>query len=189
MHRRVFLTSLLGASFAATAQDPSSTSTERTAGHFVPARALQKAVDQRFPLRYPVAGLMDLELHSPGLRLLPDQNRVAAELGLKAAGLALNRSHSGTLAFDFGLRYEAGDRSLRAHQLKLGRLQLPSLQLRVVEMLNQYAPVLVADSLKEVVLHQFSDEDLSMLTRLGLQPGPITVTSDGLVVSMVPRPL
>ena len=106
-----------------------------------------------------------------------------------AAGPALRRSHAGTLDVQFALRYEASDRTLRAHQIKLGRLEFPSLKPAVTELLNVYAPVLAEQSLGEVTLHQLRAQNTAMFDGLGLQPGPITVTAKGLTVAFVTRPL
>jgi len=189
MHRRTLFSFLLSAALPPLAWAQTRPDRARPPGHFVSAHALQDALAQRFPIRFPVAGLLDLDLQTPRLQLLPERNRVGAEMELDAAGPALNRRHSGTLALDFALRFEASDRSLRAHQLQLGRLQFPSLQPAVVELLNSYGPALAAQALNEVVLHRFSAQDLALPERLGLQPGAITVTADGLVVALVARPL
>jgi hypothetical protein len=187
MQRRSLFTVLLAATVTAPAW--SSQAPQDLPGHRVSLDSLQKAVGRRFPRRYPVGGWLDLDLLAPALQLLPAQNRVGAQLEVQAAGPALNRRHSGTLALDFALRFEASDRSLRAHQLQLGRMQFPSLQPGVVGLLNNFGPALVAQALNEVVLHTFSAQDLALPERMGLQPGPITVTAEGLVVALVPRPL
>lgn len=189
MHRRTFFPAVLVVALAAPAWARPPAEAERPPGHFVPATALQQAVDQRFPLRYPVAGLLDLNVQTPRLELLPAHNRLGAELAVQAAGPALNRRHNGTLALDFALRYEPTDRSIRADQLKLGRLRFPSLQPGVVDLLNTYGPALAAQALNEVMLYHFSAQDLALPERLGLQPGAITVVADGLVVALVPKPL
>ena len=105
-----------------------------------------------------------------------------------AAGPALNRSHRGTFDLDFALRYEASDRTLRAHKLRIDRLRFPSLQPGVVELLNTYAPALAEQSLREVVLHQLRPQDTALIDGLGMEPGPITVTEKGLSVAFVRKP-
>ena len=154
----------------------------------VSAAQLQAAVAQRFPMRYPVPGLLNLDVQVPTLRLLPTQNKLSAEMVVEASGSALNRSHSGTLEVEFALRYEATDRTVRAHQLRFKRLQFPSLQPNVVTLLNAYGPALAEGSLLEVVLHRLRPQDLTLPDTLGMQPGSITVTNEGLTIGFVPRP-
>jgi hypothetical protein len=153
----------------------------------VSAARLQAAVAQRFPLRYPLEGLMNLDVQVPQLRLLPALNRMGAKMVVDAAGPALQRSHQGALDVEFALRYEATDRTVRAHQLRLARLQFPSLQPNVVALLNTYGPALAERTLLEVVLHTLSPQDLALPDTLGMRPGNITVTGEGLTIGFVPK--
>ena len=182
--------SLLGLAQAAQRDAQDGTEPEaQTQGprYTVSAAQLQRSVAARFPLRYPVPGVLTLELQVPQLRLLPEHNRVSAEMVANAAGPALNRSHTGTSEIGFALRYEASDRSIRAHQLRFNRLQFPTLQPRVVDLLNTYGPALAQQSLMEVVFHQLRPQDLALADVMGLQPGSITVTDAGLVIGFVPK--
>ena len=183
-------TGLLGLTQAAQPDAQDGTETEaQTQGprYTVSAAQLQRSVAARFPLRYPVPGVLTLELQVPQLRLLPEQNRVSAEMVATAAGPALNRSHQGTFEISFALRYEASDRSIRAHQLRFKRLQFPTLQPGVVDLLNTYGTALAQQSLLEVVLHQLRPQDLALANVMGLQPGSITVTDAGLVIGFVAK--
>jgi hypothetical protein len=191
MLRRFFITAALSLALGGLAQARSQEpeATEPTLPRYTVSKAqLQAALAQRFPLHYPVPGLLDLDLQSPQLQLLPEQNRLRVELAVQAAGPALQRSHQGSFALEFGLRYEASDRSIRATQLRLQRLQFPTLQPGVVALLNAYAPALAEQSLHEVVLHQLQPKDLALADVMGLQPGNITVTDAGLVIGFVTKP-
>jgi hypothetical protein len=154
----------------------------------VPQDLLQTEVAKRFPVRYPVAGLVNLDLGAPRLGLLPAQNRLRAEMPLTAAGAALARTQQGSFTVDFALRYEHSDRSLRAHQLKVYRFRFPGLQPEAVDLLNTYAPALAEQTLREVVLYQLPQKEAAMADLLGLRPGQITVTEQGLLVELVQRP-
>lgn len=154
----------------------------------VPQDLLQAEVAKRFPVRYPVAGLVNLDLSAPRLGLLPAQNRLRAEMPVTAAGPALARTQQGSFTVDFALRYEHSDRSLRAHQLKVYRFRFPGLQPEAVDLLNTYAPALAEQSLREVVLYQLPQKEAAMADLLGLRPGQITVTEQGLLVELVQRP-
>ena len=68
------------------------------------------------------------------------------------------------------------------------RLQFPALQPAVVAMLNAYGPALAAQTLQEVVLHTLRPQDLALPDGLGMQPGSITVTNEGLTIGFVPKP-
>ncbi|HMN92305.1 MAG TPA: DUF1439 domain-containing protein [Hydrogenophaga sp.] len=170
-------------------EDDHDSHTSLPPGFTVPEALLQQSVAQRFPMRYPVPGLLNLDVQVPQIRLLPEQNRLAADMAVLAAGPALNRSHRGSFDVDFALRYESRDRTVRAHQLRLNRLRFPTLQPGVVDMLNTYAPLIGQQFLQEVVLHQLSPKDLAMADALNMQPGSITVTGQGLRIGLVLKPL
>jgi hypothetical protein len=153
----------------------------------VSAAQLQSSVAQRFPMRFPVQGLMNLDVQVPQLRLLPAVNRLGAVMDVVAAGPALERVHRGTLDVEFALRYEATDRTVRAHQLRFRRLLFPTLQPGVVALLNTYGPALAQQTLLEVAVHTLRPQDLALPDGLGMQPGSITVTDEGLAISFVPK--
>jgi len=155
----------------------------------VPLAVLQAELAERFPLRYPLAGLVSLDLAVPELSLLPALNRLRAEMAVQAQGALLQRSHAGGFTVDFALRYEPTDRTLRAHQLKVYRLRFPGLSAEAADLLNAYAPALAEQSLLEVVLHRLKPQETAMADLLGLQPGRITVTELGLAVELVTKPL
>ena len=153
----------------------------------VPLEQLQEMVATKFPRSVPVQGFFELNLQAPQLRLLPEVNRLGADMAVDVAGPALRRSHAGRFDVEFALRYEASDRTLRAYQIRLGRLAFPTLQPAVTELLNAYGPVLAEQSLREVTLHQLRPQDTAVFDGLGLQPGPITVTPKGLAVAFVSK--
>lgn len=186
MRRRTSLTVLL-ASLAAGALAAGRTFAAGPA-YRVSLQQLEQALQERFPLRHPVAGLFDVVLAVPRLRLLPEANRVASELPVQVAGPALRRSYSGELGLDFGLRYEAADRTLRAHDVRVQSLQVPGLTGQAAALLQQAASDLAAQALLEVVLHRLQPRDLALTDAMGLQPGAITVTRTGLVIGFVNKP-
>jgi len=68
------------------------------------------------------------------------------------------------------------------------RLQFPTLQPGVVALINTYGPALAEQTLLEVV-HRMRPQDLALPDSLGLQPGGITVTCEGLTIGFEPKPL
>ncbi len=153
----------------------------------VTSAQLQQAVAEKFPMRYPVGGLLELTLQPPRLRLLPEENRLGTVMVVDAAGPALSRSGSGNFDVDFALRYEASDQSIRAHKLKVNTLSLSGLPPGPAALLQAYGPALAQQSLLEVVLHKLQPKDLMLADGLGMEPGAITVTARGLVIGFVPK--
>lgn len=153
----------------------------------VSAQQLQRVLDQRFPLRYPVAGLLELEMQAPALRLLPELNRLATELPVEAAGPALRRRYAGSVDVDFALRYEHSDQSIRAHRIRVNAVRMEGLGRDGARLLDAYLRQLSEQALVEVVLHTLRPQDLALATTMGFEPGEIAVTPQGLAVRFVPR--
>lgn len=148
---------------------------------------LQQVMAKRFPLRYPVVGLLNLEVQAPEIRLLPEQNRLNATMAVEASGVALNRKQPGTFEVEFALRYEVSDRTLRATAIRFKRLDFPGLRPEASQMLNLYGQTLSEKAMLEVALHQLRTQDIAMADAMGMQPGNITVTDKGLVFDFVAK--
>lgn len=148
---------------------------------------IEEAVAGRFPRRYPVAGLLNLDLQAPRLRLLPAQNRLGADMAVQASGPALGRSYPGGFDVDFGLRYAAADRTIRATNLRVNALRLDGLPPDAALLLDAYGKPLAEQALRDVVLHQLREKDLALADGMGLQPGDITVTEQGLRIGFIPK--
>ena len=188
MHRRFLLSAARYITLAAVAFAAMGCNTLTAQPRFTVSKdQLQQVVGQRFPLRYPVAGLLNLEVQAPELRLLPEQNQLNATMAVEASGAALNRKQAGTFEVAFGLRYEVSDRTLRATALRFKRLDFPGLRPEASQMLNLYGQSLSEKALLEVVLHQLRPQDMAMADAMGMKPGSITVTDKGLVFDFVAK--
>jgi hypothetical protein len=156
-------------------------------GYRISREQLQQVLAERFPLRYALPGLLELRIREPRLRLLPEQNRIATELAIEASGPALGRSYPGFIELDFALRYAAGDRTLRAHQIRVQSVRLPGLARDAAALIDAYARAATERALLEVVVHRLRPGDLALAETMGLEPGDITVQPDGLSIGFVPR--
>jgi hypothetical protein len=154
----------------------------------VSAAQLQQAVAQRFPMQYPLGGLVDLGLQAPVLRLMPEVNRLGATMAVDAGGPALGQRYTGNFDVDFALRYEASDKSIRAHQLHFNSLRLAGLPSGPSALIGAYGNSLAQQALLEVVVHHLRPQDLVLADTLGLEPGTLTVTDKGLVIGFVNKP-
>lgn len=157
-------------------------------GYRVSVEQLQRTVGGRFPVRLRIPGFLEFSVQAPRLRLLPQINRLGTEMIVEASGPALHRSHTGALDVDFALRYEPGDRTIRAHRLRVHSLRLSGLPARSSELLEAYGPPLAQEALSEVILHRLRPQDLALADAMGLQPGSITVSPEGLVIGFVMKP-
>jgi hypothetical protein len=153
----------------------------------VSAEQLQRVIAGHFPARYPVGNLFNLDVEAPHLRLLPELNRLASEMVLQAAGPALRRSYRGSFDVDFALRYEPSDQSIRAHELRVHSFRLPGPPPQTLKLLDAHGQALAEQTLLEIVLHRLRPRDLALADVMGLEPGDITVTPEGLLIAFVAK--
>jgi len=145
---------------------------------------LQAKVGSHFPKSYPVAGLLQLQLQGPTLTMLPDRNQIQAVLPAVLAGSVLKQSFQGHLDVSFGLRYQASDRTVRAQQVRVNVLQIDDAPPALSDMLVTYGPRLGEQVLENFVLYQLEEKDLALADSVGLQPGAITITPQGLTLAL-----
>ena len=185
MLRRCFLLS----SLVSTALLSTACSGKSVPRHVIVAEEkLQQAVAQRFPRQYPVAGLLQLQLQAPSLQLLPDVNLIKAQFTTSLSGPVLKQSYGGRMEVDFALRYEASDRTVRAHSITVHRLELDGLPPALAEMLTTYGGGIATQALGEMVLYPMQDKDLALMDALDMQPGAMRVTPQGLEIALERKP-
>nr|WP_255576047.1 DUF1439 domain-containing protein [Comamonas sp. Y33R10-2] len=182
-NRRAWLMAAMGLSMVAAGCSgksvPSSVS--------VSQQKLQEMLAKRFPKQYPVAGLLHLDLKLPQLNMRPESNMLNAVIPVELSGKVLKQSFSGVLDVNFALRYEAADRTLRAYQIKVNQLSMDGLSPALSDMLGTYISSLAEQALGQVELYQLQEQDLALVDTLGMEPGAITVTAQGLTVALVKK--
>lgn len=145
---------------------------------------LQAKVAGKFPKPFPVAGLLQLQLQAPALTMQPQSNQIRAVMPAQLSGPVLKQAFQGQLDVSFGLRYEPTDRTLRAQRVVVNNLQIADAPPALTDMLATYGPRLGEQLLESLVLYQLEDKDLALADTMGLQPGAITVTAQGLTMAL-----
>lgn len=181
MKRRLFVTALAcwPACGALAGDDPP------RPRHRISAGQLHQALSARFPVRFGLGGLLELQVSAPRLHLLPARNRLGAGLVAQLGGLQVP---AGELDVLFALRYEAADRTLRAHGLEILALRWPGLPPATLQALQGALPTVARDAVGEFVLHRFTPRELALADTMGFEPEQVTVVDDGVLVLFGPKP-
>lgn len=186
MHRRRFLLSAAcAAPFLTTACSGRSLPREVS----MTTQQLQAKVASKFPKPYPIAGLLQLLLQAPVLTMQPGNNQIQAVLPAQLSGPVLKQTFQGHLDLSFGLRYVAADRTLRAQRVVVNGLRIDDAPPALADMLSVYGPRLGEQVLEGLVLYQLEEKDLALADTMGLQPGAITITAQGLTVALEKKPV
>lgn len=150
--------------------------------------SIQTALHGRFPQRFPVAGLLLLEMQQPQLQLLPEDNLVATQLQVALSGAALPQVFTGHMGVRFGLHYDPKSHSVRAERVAVDTLVLDGAAPTIADMVSTYGLRLAEQALDGLPLYTLSNDDVQMTSRMDLQPGTITVTKQGLAIQIVRKP-
>lgn len=153
---------------------------------FISLARLQEALQGQFPRPVALLPGLELQLLQPTLRTLPEANRLGAHMPLQASGTLLGAPREGLVELDFGLRFMPQDGTLRAHELRVQRLELAGLPPAVATLLQGAGAALLQKVLQDAVLYTLHPPERERLQRLGVQAPRITVEEKGLRVQLNP---
>lgn len=143
---------------------------------------MEQGLQAHFPKEFPVAGLLQLSMQQPALRLLPVSNQLETTLVVQLSGKALKQVYQGQMQLRFGLRYAAQDFTVRTQQVQVLGLQLDGAPPALADMLQAYGLRLAAQAMEDFVLYTVPEAQQSLMTQLGVQPQALVVTDAGLKV-------
>jgi hypothetical protein len=156
--------------------------------HKISAAQLYEVLAKRFPVRFGLAGLLELQVDASRLLLLPARNLLGAALQAQVSSPSRQaQPQQGELELVFALRYEPADQTLRAWKPEILDVRWPGLPPDSVQGLQALLPGLAA-RLGDVVLHRFTPRELALADTMGVQPQELRVVDDGLLVFFGPKP-
>lgn len=155
--------------------------------HKISAGELHEALSARFPVRFGVPGLVELQVSAPRLLLLSTRNQLGATLLAQVGGRELQQIHAGEVDVVFAVRYAASDQTLRAHHPEILGLRWPGLPPETRQTLQRLLPALAREAVGELVLHKFSSRELALADTMGFEPETIAVLDDGLLIVFGPK--
>lgn len=147
---------------------------------------LEELLARRFPLTRRVLEIFDVTVSAPRLRLLPEANRIATDFDLASTDRLLRSEQRGSLALSFGLRFEPGDNTLRATQVKVERLQIDAAPAPLQRQLERLGTLFAEQALDDQVIHTLRAKDVEAVQGRGLRPSELRVTPHGLRVTLLP---
>ena len=166
---------------------------------------LQRLLAGRFPVEQRLLELFEVRASSPQLRLLPENNRLAAVLDLQARERILANQFKGRLDFDSALRWDAAEQAVRLDQVRVRHFMfdpptgpggtpvgLPGSVQTAVGGARRTGAERVAAALAErvlegLVLYRLPADKMAQLDRAGMQPAALTITRSGLEITFAPK--
>ena len=147
---------------------------------------LARALARQFPFEGRVLQLVDLRVHTPRLRLLPETNRLATDLQVSLGERLLRGGYRGALSLDYGLRYEPSDQSVRLAQVRVQHLRFEGLPSALQPVIDGIGPLVAEQLLQDLSIYRFTPEDLDAVRGRGYEPGEVNVTRRGVEITLLP---
>ena len=142
---------------------------------------------RQFPMERKVMEVIDLNITNPQIALIPQGNRVATELDVTALDRLFGSTAMGHVKLDYGLRFQASDHTIRMTQVRVRELTLSSGSSNLRGASQRIGGLVAENALENLVLYRMKPAQADEMDRLDLVASPITVTAQGLHMSVAPR--
>ena len=156
----------------------------------ISAGELEQIVERSFPIDRRFLEMLDVSVKSPKVSLLPERNRVAVVLGVRARDRVFANNWQGQLSFDAALRWESADQSLHLTQVRVQDLALDNPGAATRTAAERMGGALAERVLEDMSLYKLTPEKLAQLQTSaglpGLAPSAVTVTSRGVEITFAP---
>ena len=142
---------------------------------------------RQFPMERKVLEVIDLAITNPVLTLIPQGNRVGTELDVAAVDRLFGNSATAHVKLDYGLRFEASDHTIRMTQVRVRELTLASGSSNLHGAAQRIGGLVAEGALENLVIYRMKPTQADEMDRLNLVASPITVTPQGLHMTVSPK--
>ncbi|HEU4850604.1 MAG TPA: DUF1439 domain-containing protein [Telluria sp.] len=151
----------------------------------IPLSKLQSRLEERFPARHRVLELFEVTLARPGLRLLPEADRVALSTDTEVRPPFTSELWMGSLAVSGRVFIDNGSNSLRLRDATVDDFRLDGIKPDAQRHLTRIANVLLKNVYSDISVYTFRPEDLR---RYGVQfrPTRVRIAPNAIVVTLEP---
>lgn len=149
---------------------------------------IEAALTRRFPYDTRWLGLFEVRAETPQLSLLPQRNRIGAEMEIQVTERLFGKALRGQVDFDGGLRWDTASHSLRLVDVEVGRVAVAGLPDAAAAQTGRLAVLLAEQLLDGRELFTLDEAQRAELRRRGVAPGAVTVTERGIDVALDPLP-
>jgi len=142
---------------------------------------------RQFPMERKVLEVIDLTITNPQLTLIPQGNRVGTELDVAAVDRLFGNTASAHVRLDYGLRFQPSDHTIRMTQVRVRELTLASGSGNLHGAAQRIGGLVAEGALENLVIYRMKPAQADEMDRLDLVASPITVTPQGLHMTIAPR--
>mgnify|MGYP006943118771 CR=1 FL=1 len=149
-------------------------------------RELDQLARRAFPVEKRLLEVFDATVAPPRLRLLPERNRLAAQLDIGLRDRLFGGQWTGQLDFDAALRWEHTDQTVRLAQVRVQDFRLITTGALPRTAGEKLGAALAERVLEDFTLYRLPAERAQELQRRGVTPSAVTVTSRGVEITFAP---
>jgi len=142
---------------------------------------------RQIPMERKVMEVIDLSVTNPTLVLMPQGNRIGTELDVSALDRLFGATATGHVKLDYALRFQPSDHTIRMTEVRVRELALASGSSNLHGAAQRIGGLVAENALENLVLYRMKPTQADDMDRLGLVASPITVTPQGLHMSVAPR--
>lgn len=142
---------------------------------------------RQFPMERKVMEVIDLNITNPVLTLIPQSNRLGTELDVTAIDRLFGSTALGHVKLDYSLRFQPSDHTIRMTEVRVRELSLSSGSNSLHGAAQRIGGLVAENALENLVLYRMKPAQADEMDRLDLVASPITVTPQGLHMSVSPR--
>lgn len=147
---------------------------------------IEGLVQRNFPIDRLLMEIFDVTVHAPRVQLVPERNRLAAVVDVRARNRLFAGTWQGQLHFDAALRWEPRDQTVRLSQVRVQDLALAQPGALNRSTLERLGAAVAERVLEDSSIYRLSAERAAQMHKLGVEPGAVTVTSRGVEITFAP---
>jgi hypothetical protein len=147
---------------------------------------LERLVERNFPVDRTLLDVFDVTVNAPKVQLVPERNRLAAVVDVRARDKLFASQWQGQLTFDAALRWEARDNTVRLAQVRVQDLAFNKPGVIARSTSERLGAALAERVLEDSAIYRLPADRLAQMQALGVVPGAVTVTARGVEITFAP---
>jgi hypothetical protein len=147
---------------------------------------LTRFIERNAPVDRRLLDVLDVHVSAPRVKLMPETNRLATEMDVSTTERMSGRRYGGRIGFDYALRYEEADQSIRLTQVRVSKFELDGVPSPSMSGFAKFGKLIAEQMLENLSLYRFKPADLRNAEGQGYKPGAVTVTSRGIELTLAP---
>lgn len=147
---------------------------------------LNDLLARQFPQTQRVAELIDVDVTSPKLWLIPDRNRLGASFQLAAVDRLFGKGLNGRMALDSALHFDANDAALKLSQVRVQRFEVDAGGASLPVSGQRIATLLAEHLLENLAIYRMKPEVADRMHALGFRNASIAIGGSGVDLTLQP---